>query len=75
MEPWKVKANMVIAGMCLASYRTANVRKDGRVRKKHVPYAVPVDARILVDCLGDPENGEVRAKGVFQRHAFGIVYE
>lgn len=71
MELWKEKANRIIGELCRASYLAANRRADGTMRRKHVPYAVPADAAFLVECLADPD-GEVKAKALFIRHAYGI---
>ena len=63
MKPWEEKANRIIARVCLASYRAANVRRDGTRRKRHVPYSVPDVAKRLVEALdrGDEET----AKAIF----------
>lgn len=62
---WREKANRIIGELSLESWRQANVRKDGAVRRKHVPYSVPQLAQVLVECLN--KNDEERAKAIFQR--------
>jgi hypothetical protein len=58
MVPWKLKANRIIARLCLEAYRAANAGK-----RKHVPYVVPGLAHELVRCLG--RNDELGAKALF----------
>lgn len=60
---WRDKANREIAKLCLASWRQANVKADGTIRKRHVPYAVPELAQTLVDCL--KRDDEQTAKAIF----------
>ena len=68
MKPWEEKAHKIISELCLASYAQANVLPNGRLRKKHVPYSVPNEARFLVDCL--KRQDEHAAKGYFISRAF-----
>ena len=63
VKTWRDKAQREITAMCAASYRQVNYMKNGRKRKRHVPYAVPALARDLVDCLG--RDDEMRAKAIF----------
>lgn len=68
---WESKANRIIASMCMQSYREANTLPNGQMRKRHIPYSVPMDAELLIRCLktGDEET----AKAIFHRHAFGAI--
>lgn len=63
MKPWEEKAHHIIATLCAASWRAANVKADGTRRKRHVPYSVPDTARRLVDALG--RDDEETAKAIF----------
>jgi hypothetical protein len=64
VKPWEKKAHKLIAELCLASWRQANVLPNGKRRKRHVPYSRPVTAQALVDALG--KNDEHKAKAIFQ---------
>jgi hypothetical protein len=62
-QAWRDKANRLIAEMCRESYEHCNRLPNGRLRKRHVPYAVPMRAAQLVECLKrDDEHG---AKSLF----------
>lgn len=69
-DAWRAKANRIIAKECLESWKSANMFPDGRRRKRHVPYSVPVTSANLVRCLA--ENDEAGAKHIFQRLALGL---
>jgi hypothetical protein len=73
MATWEDKANQIIADMSADAYRAANIMKNGRKRKHHVPYTLPETALALVECLGT--NDEERAKHIFQRIAHGLPGE
>lgn len=60
---WREKAHRVIGQLAHAAYEKANRLPNGRLRKRHVPYALPEVARALVECLGTDD--EARAKGIF----------
>jgi hypothetical protein len=70
MEPWREKANRVIAELCAESYRAANYVK-GAKRKRHIPYSVPTIAQALVECLATGD--EIGAKSIFLRLACGTI--
>lgn len=63
MKPWEERAHKIIAAMSRASYEQANRLPNGKLRKRHRPYAIPSDAQTLVDCLG--RNDEEAAKALF----------
>jgi len=63
-EPWQTKAHRLIAAMCAHAQQKANRLPNGRMRRKHRPYAVPADAVRLLECLDT--NDEIRAKQLFQ---------
>lgn len=63
MSNWQNKAHRVIADLCRESYLTVNRYKDGTMRKRHVPYSVPLVAGQLIECLN--MNDELRAKQIF----------
>lgn len=63
MKPWEQKAHKVIEGLCRASYLQANIMKNGKRRKKHVPYPVPPIAERLIECL--KTSDEYEAKAIF----------
>lgn len=67
-ETWQDKAHRVIAECCKTSYLHSNQMPNGRLRKRHVPYAVPALAEDLIGCL--KRNDEVQAKALFIRLAF-----
>ncbi len=60
LEPWKQKVNRTIYRLCQAEYLRANLLPNGQMRKKHVPYTVPDEAKALIDCLN--KNDEHQAK-------------
>jgi len=64
---WRVKAHKRIAELCLQSFQQTNQKKNGSYYKKRRPYAVPDEARALVDALGDHDQkaGELKAKSIF----------
>lgn len=64
---WQHKAHRMISEMCMTEWRRANVKADGSMRKRHVPYAVPDDAKMLMECLRT--NDEITAKEYFVRRA------
>jgi len=67
MPAWERKANRIIAEQCAASWRAANVKRSGTLRKKHVPYHVPPLAAELLTHV--KAGNEVAAKSVFIRLA------
>ena len=64
MKTWHDKAHELIAAMCMESYRQMN--PVSKKRKKHVQYAVPALAQLLVECLN--KNDEERAKSIFMNY-------
>lgn len=63
MTPWEIKAHAIVARLSLAAWRAANVKRDGTIRKRHVPYTIPDTARDLVEALG--RNDEEKIKAIF----------
>lgn len=63
MKTWRDKAHRRIGELCRAEYLRVNTTRDGRRRKTHRPYVVPLEAEILVDCLATDD--EHRAKSLF----------
>lgn len=63
MESWQEKAHRIIAALSRESWAKVNILKNGRQRKKHVPYTIPEAAADLVECL--KTNDEERAKAMF----------
>ena len=61
--PWRNKAHKIINNLCRESYLKSNLLPNGKLRKKHVPYAVPEAAEELIKCLNN--NDEKRAKSLF----------
>lgn len=63
--PWEAKAHRIIYKLCEESYKQTNFKKNGRRYKKRRAYAVPELAQKLVECLGNPDESEERAKALF----------
>jgi hypothetical protein len=63
MQPWEIKAHAIVAALSFQAWRAANVKADGRRRKRHVPYTIPDVAARLVKALG--EGDEETAKAIF----------
>ena len=61
--PWRNKAHKIINSLCRQSYLKENQLNNGKLRKKHVPYSVPEEAKELIDCLN--RNDEEKAKEMF----------
>jgi hypothetical protein len=59
---WHNKAQQIIAVMCKASYLEANTLPNGSMRKRHVAYSVPVEAKLLIECLN--RDDEETAKSI-----------
>lgn len=63
---WRHKAERLIARLARQSFEQANMMRNGKLRKRHVPYALPALAEALVKCLD--RNDEERAKALFLTH-------
>ena len=65
---WETKVHGVIAKLSYAAWRTSNY-KDGNRYRRHRPYALPDEARALVDALGmnDRFLAELKAKSVLDQ--------
>ncbi len=48
---WHNKAQQIIAALSNASYLEANRLPNGDMRKSHVAYSVPYEAKLLIECL------------------------
>jgi len=59
---WRKKVNERIYELSKESYEQNNRLKNGRLRKKYVPYSVPPVSQELVKCLG--QDDEERAKAI-----------
>jgi hypothetical protein len=70
MRSWEDKAHRLVSIMCRREYERSNRLPNGMLRKKYVPYSVPEDARMLVECLGmhDRQAAELKAKQFFLSH-------
>lgn len=62
MMGWQDKAKRMIEAEAWRCYRVANTRKDGKPRKRHIPYTLPGWVNDLVECLDRCD--EERAKAI-----------
>jgi hypothetical protein len=69
MRTWHDKAHDVIAALCRASYEASNRLPNGKLRKRHVPYAVPDTAQRLVAALGANDEETAKAILLYDYHA------
>jgi hypothetical protein len=69
MATWQDKAHVLITKYSIASYRQANILPNGKRRKHHVSYSIPLIARSLVTALD--HNDEHEAKRLFLIEATG----
>ena len=60
MKTWHDAVKAVIAEECAAAHRKANMTRDGRKRRKHVPYHVPEIARAMVESLNRDDEYEAK---------------
>lgn len=60
--PWQIEAREMVAAACQEAWRKTNVRKNGRARRKHVPYRVPEWCESLLKAV-ETEH-EVEAKRI-----------
>ena len=57
---WHNKAQQIIAALSNASYLEANQLSNGNMRKRHVPYSIPHEAKLLIEALN--RDDEMAAK-------------
>lgn len=62
------KAARLVAADAQAAYKQANTTKDGRKRKRHVPYSLPDRAMDLVKALGKDDAETVAAIMLYRYH-------
>jgi hypothetical protein len=66
---WHHKAKEIMAAYSLEAYRAANIMKNGKARKRHVPYSVPEICVALAACLDRDDEHE--AKRLFEVERLG----
>jgi hypothetical protein len=54
------KAQKLIGDYCKASYEQVNYLKNGRLRKRHVPYSIPEIALALIAALNHDDDYELK---------------
>lgn len=57
---WQEKVHKVIARAATDAYNKANRNKNGSLKKKHVPYTLPVWVDDLVSCLNKDDEEEAK---------------
>lgn len=58
--PWQLAARRMVAEACREEWRKANVRKNGRARRKHVPYRVPEWCESLLKAVETEHETEAK---------------
>jgi len=65
---WQDKAHRIIHQLCVESYLQANELPNGRLRRCHVPYAIPEEAQQIIEWLNT--DNEIAAKFYFIQIAY-----
>lgn len=59
---WHNKAQQIIAALSKAAYLEANQLPNGNMRKRHVSYSIPYEAKLLIEALN--RDDEMAAKSL-----------
>jgi hypothetical protein len=74
MQTWHHALKRAIGEQCTQAYRQANIKSDGTMRRKHVPYPVPELARAMVNALDrDDEHEAKRLLLIYRTGALSLV--
>ena len=57
---WQIAARRMVADACREEWRRLNVRKNGSVRPKHVPYQVPEWCESLLKAVETEHEAEAK---------------
>ena len=57
---WQIAARRMVAEACREEWRKLNVRKNGSIRPKHVPYRVPEWCESLLKAVETEHEAEAK---------------
>jgi hypothetical protein len=74
MRTWHDAVKAVIAEQCAEAYRMTNTTRDGKYRRRHVPYSVPPLAQAMVRALDrDDEHEGKRLLLLYRTGALSLI--